>query len=209
MANLRIRWSELLVKTEITDPELTTYKKLVALYSEQHRVYHNLTHIAHCLDEYRQARQSAEHQNEVEMALWFHDAIYNTRSHDNEEKSAELSRQELKIMGAEDSFGDRVHDLILVTKHIETPVGIDAEILADVDLSILGKSPIEFNYYEDGIRQEYFWVPDEQFRSGRVGVLKRFLDRPSIYLTDFFRQKYEEQARKNLEISVARLRRQI
>lgn len=206
MVNLRVRWSELLDRMGVRDPKLTTYRRLVTLYSESHRTYHNLNHIVYCLGEFEDARRLPKEPNEVETALWFHDAVYNTRASDNEKRSAELAQQELKIMGAEDSFGDRIHDLILVTKHIETPVGIDAGILADVDLSILGRSPSEFTYYEDSIRQEYFWVPDEQFRSSRAGILKRFLDRHAIYSTDFFRSKYEEQARRNLEGSIARLR---
>lgn len=74
------------------------------------------------------------------------------------------------------------------------------------NLAILGKSEYEFDTYEAEVRREYAFVPEADFRLGREKVLKFFLERPSIYLTEFFRAKYEVRAKKNLERSIKNLR---
>ena len=77
--------------------------------------------------------------------------------------------------------------------------------MTDIDLSILGREVKRFDEYEHQIRQEYAWVPELTFIEGRFAVLKKFLERESIYATDFFRQKYEAQARANMTRALRRL----
>jgi predicted metal-dependent HD superfamily phosphohydrolase len=96
--------------------------------------------------------------------------------------------------------------LVLLTKHVQPPVSRDAELLLDVDLSILGREPAVFADYDRRIRGEYAWVPEEQYRARRAAILEGFLHRPSIYRTAFFRDRLEAQARDNLERAIARLR---
>lgn len=58
------------------------------------------------------------------------------------------------------------------------------------------------------IREEFFWASNEVYKEGRKKFLERFLDtekRPSIYCTEFFKQRYESSARKNLEASITEL----
>lgn len=185
-------------------PEVV-FEKLVALYAEQHRAYHTLAHITHCLDEFEEVRHLAEHPNEVEMALWFHDAIYDTESQDSEERSAQLALKTANEMGLPETFGNRVHALIVATKHSEPPTETDTKILIDIDLSILGRGEAEFDEYEANVRREYHWVPEEEFKSRRAAILRSFMERQTIYSTDFFRQKYEQRARRNLGTSLSKL----
>lgn len=77
--------------------------------------------------------------------------------------------------------------------------------MVDLDLMILGSSEAKFDAYEVGIRQEYAWVSEEDFRFHRAKILQSFLDRPSIYYTERFREKYEARARANLERSIKKL----
>lgn len=181
------------------------YRELVGLYSEPSRKYHNLLHIAHCLDEFDAVRHLVKNPNELEIAIWYHDVVYNTRKKNNEEKSAEFMQQRLSRAGIKTQFIDDVTDLILATKHQTIPKTSDGKYLVDIDLSILGKTEEEFDRYERCIKDEYFWVPEEQFRQSRIAILRGFLDRDSIFLTNFFRQKYEKQARKNLQRSIVQL----
>lgn len=183
----------------------STYNKLVALYSEPHRFYHTLKHISDCLEEFSQARQIPEKPNEVEMAIWFHDAIYDTKSSNNEVESAELADQISKEIKLPEAFASKVHDIILATNHKTVPKDIDTGILLDVDLSILGKNSDKYEKYEKNIRKEYSWVPEEQFSAGRVAIIQGFLGRPYIYSTDSFRKRYEAKARMNLKRSLKRL----
>ena len=100
-----------------------------------------------------------------------------------------------------------VRDLVLVTKAHEGSTHPDAPLLVDIDLSILGASAERFFEYEDQIRQEYAWVPEDIFRTKRAEILERFLDRDVIYRTPKFYQTHEKQARANLRASLERLRR--
>ena len=182
------------------------YADLNRLYSESHRAYHNLFHIRHCLGEFEQTIHLLNYPNEVEMAIWFHDAIYNTQREDNEEKSAELARQVSRTIELTDSFAEKAYNLILSTKHTMVPDDMDAQTLVDIDLCIIGRPDEEFDEYERSIRNEYSWVLDKQFKAVRASILQGFLDRPYIYYTKFFRQKYEDQARRNLKSSLIQLR---
>lgn len=178
---------------------------LLTRYAEPHRSYHTLTHIDHCLTELEQARQLAQNPDAVEMALWYHDTVYNTRAGDNEQKSAELALEVTKNAALSDDFGRQVVNLILSTKHAEAPSDPDVQLLVDIDLSVLGQPEDKFDEYERQVRKEYEWVPDEMFAEKRSDILSGFLKRPAIYSTQLFRDKYEAQARRNIARSLARL----
>lgn len=199
------RWTELWRRIGAQGDPDAVYARLQELYSEPHRAYHTMEHISYCLGEFDRARYIPQYPDEVEMAIWFHDAIYNTRSSDNEKKSAQLAQSILSHAQVPSAFRHRIYDLVLATRHTEIPEGVDAQVLIDVDLSILGRPQEEFDEYERKVREEYSWVPEDRFREGRASILRRFLERPYIYLTDFFRQRYEDQARKNLERSLKNL----
>jgi len=121
-------------------------------------------------------------------------------------KSAQLAYIVSIIAHLSPSFAQDVHDLILVSKHNVLPNTIDEKVFTDIDLSILGRLQPEFDEYETNIRKEYAWVPEEQFKEGRKAILQMFLDRNAIYSTDFFREKYETQARDNLQRSIKELK---
>src|SRR5690606_19490271 len=92
-----------------------------------------------------------------------------------------------------------VRNLIMATRHTTPPTTPDASLLTDIDLAILGQPPGRFAAFEQQIRQEYAWVPPSEFALGRAKILRGFLDRPTVYSTAAFRQKYEQRARTNLE----------
>lgn len=182
------------------------YANLMKRYAEPHRVYHALPHIEDCLDQLEEARHLAANPDAIEMALWYHDAIYDIKAKNNEEKSAELALVIAEDASLPDNFGKRVVSLILATKHDAIPIDPDAKIIIDIDLSILGQSEEKFDEYERQIREEYKRVPENEFVTGRSAILKLFLKRPTIYLTQFFRDKYEAQAQKNITRSLAYLK---
>ena len=175
------------------------------MYSEPHRCYHNLAHLEDCLGEFDRARQLATDPAAVELAIWFHDAVYDPRAADNEERSAELAKDWLSDVHASDALTDSVGRLILATKNHDASLHADAPLLVDVDLSILGKPPEQFWEYERQIREEYAWVEKPVFADKRAEILHRFLARERIYQTELFFQRMEAQARANLRASVQRL----
>lgn len=182
------------------------YNDLVARYSEPHRAYHTLEHIGHCLDEFEQVRQLATNPDAVELALWYHDAIYDTNAKDSEKRSSALAVEMVRNASLSDNLGQSVANLIIATKHSATPTDSDVQLIVDIDLSILGQPENRFDEYERQIRKEYKLVADDKFAAGRSAILRSFLDRPSIYSTQFFRNKYEMQARRNIARLLARLR---
>lgn len=182
------------------------YNDLAERYSEPHRAYHTLEHIEHCLDEFEQVRHLATKSDAVELALWYHDAINDTKAEDSEERSVTLAVGMVRSASLQVKFGQSVANLITATKHTLAPTDPDVQLIVDVDLSILGQSEDKFDKYEQQVRKEYGWVAEDAFVSGRSAILKSFLGRPAIYSTQFFRNKYEMQARRNITRSLARLR---
>jgi len=181
------------------------FQLLKARYSEKHRAYHNLKHIDDCLDEFETVRGRCDDADAVEFALWFHDVVYDPKAKDNEELSAALAKRICGDVKLPPAFAEQVETLVLATKHTGEPAGNDAQIMVDVDLSILGKSEAAFHKYERNVRAEYSWVPESQFRAGRAAILKGFLARERIYSTAYFNQKYEAAARANLARSLQKL----
>ena len=173
------------------------FRELITRYAEPHRAYHTLQHLRECFLVLQQAACVAEHLAEVELAIWFHDAIYDTRSHENEERSAQWARASLVATGVRSESVERIQALILATKHQATPAGADACLVVDVDLSILGAEVDRFREYERQIREEYAWVSEPAFREGRARVLAGFLERSSIYNTAWFANRLEARARAN------------
>ncbi len=186
------------------DPE-PIYADLVQRYSGAGRAYHNLRHIEHCLTELASFPEPCADRDTIEFAVWFHDAIYATKAKDNEEQSAELARAVAHNANLTASFADTVTGLILTTKHSVPPTSAAAQLIVDVDLAILGQPQPAFDKYERQIREEYDWVPAEDFRKGRAAILARFANRPNIYATEHFHELYENQARENLIRSLQQL----
>jgi len=203
------RWMALCRSAGANKLESGWYDRLTEAHAEPQRFYHNQQHIAECLAEFDQARKFALDPIAVEFALWFHDVVYDPKAGDNEEQSAALAKECLINLGAKHKLADDVALLIMATKSHEAGTSIDAALMVDVDLSILGRDTKRFFEYENQIRNEYQWVPLSVFASKRAEILKHFLSRERIFVTDWFRNKYEQQARLNLEASIIALNRMV
>jgi len=183
------------------------YADLVARYAEPQRAYHTLAHVAECLTTLDGARHLAVYPDEVELAAWFHDAIYDPHREDNEAQSAELARRTALDADVRRASAKRVYHLILATRHRALPTDPDQQLLVDVDLAGLALPWDEFEANGRRIRQEYAHVPEPAFRAARAAALGRFLRRPHIYATAFFRERCEARARANLTRRIPELRR--
>ena len=184
-----------------------TFDDLNAMYSESGRHYHTLNHVRDCLEKAKLGKGIATDLDAVEAALWFHDAFYDTRRHDNEGRSAALARERLVRAGVGRAFAENVERMILFTVHTDRPTDVDAQLVVDIDLSSLGSAREVFARNTESIWREYEGVTDiGTFRRERAGVLQSFLDRDPIYLTRPFRDRYEKLARDNLRRSIDELR---
>ncbi len=185
-------------------PSVDLFDQLKHLYNEPSRFYHSQTHVEECLKALDTHCDLAKKENEIEVAIWFHDAIYNSLKSDNEEQSAALAVTTLSSLGVAPNCVAAIEAMILATKsHIAHDP--DTELLLDIDLAILGQPSAVFNAYDESIRKEYSWVPEVQYRQARESILKNFLERSRIYQTDRFYELYEAQARRNLSGQIDKL----
>jgi predicted metal-dependent HD superfamily phosphohydrolase len=196
----RRAWAALAVQ-----PRDGLFEQLIDCYREPHRRYHTLEHLQTCLHQLQPVLDQAKHSGEVELALWFHDAVYRFDRQDNEWQSSQWALRELATAGVNADVGERVHALVMATQHAALPATADERLLVDIDLSILGEKPGIFDGYEHQIREEYAWVAEALFRQKRASLLRGFLARTFIFSTVHFRQRLEQQARANLQRSIARL----
>ncbi|WP_343739405.1 N-methyl-D-aspartate receptor NMDAR2C subunit [Delftia tsuruhatensis] len=172
--------------------------ELLQSYSEPQRHYHTLQHLGEAMGLLQPALGLAAHPGEVALALWFHDAVYETQAKDNEARSADWAVAVVRGQGLPAEVAGRVHGLIMATCHAAQPSGIDAQLLVDADLGILAADPLRFAEYEVQVRAEYEWVPLPLYRARRREVLLGFMQREAIYCTGWFRQRLEARARCNL-----------
>jgi predicted metal-dependent HD superfamily phosphohydrolase len=174
------------------------FNQLLAAWSERQRHYHTLQHLRECLAHFEAAAPLARHPAEVELALWFHDAVYDPQRADNEERSAEWAWRSMLAAGCAQEPAQRVQALVLATREHAGSDDPDTRLLLDIDLAILGAAPARYDEYAAQVRAEYAHVPDAEFRSGRTRVLARFLARPRLYATTPFHDALEHRARENL-----------
>ena len=188
-----------------------TKAELTKLYQADGRHYHGIRHIEALLALAKEYRAELNDPEAVEAAIWFHDAIYDSRRKDNEALSAALAADKLNGRIAAPRLA-RIVKMIEATATHEVPTfddaaaNNDAALLLDMDLSILGAPAKTFDAYEDAVRREYGWVSDADWRAGRSAVLRNFLARPRIFHTDVFVSRFEAQARANMKRSLAKLR---
>ena len=202
-AALRASWTEAW-RALGAAPDDALLAELLARYGEAQRAYHTLQHLGECLVHLARERDGAERPAEVALALWFHDAIYDVQRHDNEARSADWARQAALRAGLAPEVAERLHALVMATRHDVQPVGADARLLVDIDLAILGATPARFAEYERQIRIEYAHVPPAVFEPRRRQILGGFLARDPLYLTAPMRIRLEAAARANLGRAVAR-----
>lgn len=170
------------------------FEALVDRYSEPHRAYHTLQHIAECLGHLKTVRTAPP---AAAIALWFHDAIYDPQRGDNEERSAAWAKT---VLG-KGALADQVEKMILATKHGAPTIDVFERLVVDIDLAILAAPEPRYSEYEAQIRREYAYLDDAAYRAGRFKLLRSFSDRVYLFGSPEFRN-LETRARKNIERSI-------
>ncbi len=180
-------------------------------YATPPRAYHHFGHVQDLLQRFAEITVGPgwTQPTEVYLAMLYHDAIYEAARRDNEARSADLATTEIAQWLPETGIDTlRVAELIhLTARHGQLSVGdlggdglaLDACHFLDCDMAILGAPPEAFDAYDRGIAEEYReHLPGFLFRLNRRRFLKGLLGRKRIYLSDWFHQRYDAQARVNL-----------
>ena len=194
-------WQRLLPPATRSDYK-TPWRDLEEGYCEAWRQYHNGSHLAFCMREFDEVRPHLNHPDEVEMALWFHDAVIDPEGLDNEARSAQLYMKHAGGLFPE-SFNSNVCKLILATTH-DANQQDDVGFLCDIDLASLGLS---WDYFlDDGIRlKAESPKPRHEYAADKLRFFQGLLQREHIYMTGYFRQRYENSARDNIQRMMALL----
>jgi predicted metal-dependent HD superfamily phosphohydrolase len=168
------------------DPELG--RDLLRRWREPHRRYHTDRHLQYMLEVIDRHQDLADDLDAVRMAAWLHDAVYDPRASDNEERSAALT-------------GDpEVRRLVLLTKtHDPRPGDRNGELLCDADLAILAADPAAYREYAGNVREEYAFVPEDAFREGRGRILQDLLAKERLFRIVPEKEQWTRRARENME----------
>jgi predicted metal-dependent HD superfamily phosphohydrolase len=171
-------------------------------YTGKGRFYHNLLHLENMFIELESVKDRISDFTAISFSVFYHDVIYDSTSKSNEEKSTEFSKARLTELGLDKDRIHHISDQIIATKAHQLSENSDTNYLLDADLSILGKDFETYLEYSGMIRKEYAIYPDILYKPGRKKVLKHFLELESIFKTEHFKEKYELQARKNIEAEI-------
>jgi predicted metal-dependent HD superfamily phosphohydrolase len=168
-------------------------------YTRKGRYYHTLAHVENLFRELWPFRDTFKHWDIVIFAIAYHDIIYNTLKKNNEEKSAMYATRQLALISFPKAFIQKCAQFILATKSHQLNADHEINLFTDADLSVLGGNPDSYFLYCQQIRKEYAIYPDFMYIPGRRKVIEHFLTMDHIFKTDTFRDRYEDQARINLQ----------
>ncbi len=178
---------------------------LLDRYAEPWRVYHDVRHLDAVLARCDELATQATDIACVELAAWFHDAVYDIGAADNEERSAVLATDVLHGRVAPGSVEEVARLVRLTARHDPAEGDANGAVLCDADLAVLGSESARYDDYARQIRREYHTVPDAAFRSGRAAILRDLLGRDRIFHTEHGRARWEAPARANLARELGRL----
>ncbi len=182
------------------------WQDITTHYNEPVRAYHNLSHLQQLFNQFEQVKHHLNEPNIIALALYFHDVIYDPSRTDNEQQSAAYAAEKLNpYLNAEQC--QRIYKVIMMSAdhQLNDAKDTDAAYLLDMDLSILGGVWSDYQKYAQAIRQEYAHVPLADYQSGRTKVLKGLLAHPRLYLTDYYFERLETQARENMQREITLL----
>ncbi len=186
------------------------WQDIAVRYNETQRAYHSLQHIQQLFLQFEQIKHHLNELHIIALALYYHDVIYDPRRSDNELKSAEYMVEALRCyLSAEQC--QHIYALIMMTathelhECLDKDTVSDAAYLLDMDLSILGTPWSEYEVYAQAVRQEYRHIANEDYRTGRITVLQKLLSHPVLYLTAYYHNQFEVQARDNIKREISLL----
>lgn len=210
----------------------STAEAIAEAYSEPQRSYHTLSHISHMLEGLDQFPQRFSDRVAVELAVWFHDVVYDPvrGAPWNEEESirvwenfVEAAKPSLvslstaraaifrELIPSQDHLRTAVSALIHSTISHQLPASsppslatLDISAFLNLDIAILASPSAAYRIYSDAIRFEYIHIPLDGYRSGRAKVLGGFLNREKLFFGEG-NDEEEAQARANLSDEISGL----
>ena len=201
---LQQRWDELLTRSQVAPARgQATFADLCAAYAQPQRHYHTLTHLDHMLG---LLYDSGNTQPAALWATWYHDYVYRPGRSDNEQRSAEIAGSTLQELQVAEPTVRRTQQIILATQS-HRYAGDDPVLqgVLDADMAILGVAPDRYREYCGNVRLEFSLTPRLLFNRGRRSFIETVLAQPRIFTTEWFFERFENQARDNLRTELLEL----
>lgn len=170
------------------------WQKLMFRYTESSRAYHNLNHLRHMF----KTLDNQPISPSIGWAIFYHDAIYVPGSSSNEHESALLAEHDLCFLGEKKDIIHQTSIMILKTQSHQFPESYEEKLLLDSDFAILGSSPEDYQQYCLNIRREFKALTDVEFYKARLRFLENLSVRETLYYTQDFKFRFEEQALRNV-----------
>lgn len=194
---LRLEFTKIIKKL---DGDERWTDSLLQTYMEEQRHYHTILHIYSMLICLEKNKNLIKDQTAVQLAIFFHDWVYDPKAHDNEVQSVKVFQAFADELNLGEPLRSHVSHYIEATiTHSLTAEDEDDQDLRfflDFDLEVLGRSPSDYALYASQIRQEYGHFADAEYASGRVGVLESFWGaRDYSFRTAFTRLMRRERGR--------------
>lgn len=168
-------------------------------YSKKNRHYHTLEHLENLLIQLSKIKDKIQDWNCILFTLFYHDIIYKATKSDNEQKSADFAEEKMLQLSIPKTLIEKCKNQIMATKTHLLNQNSDTNYFTDADLSVLGQDWNSYQDYFKNVRKEYSIYPDLLYNPGRRKVLNHFLAMEKIYKTDYFSQKFESNAKLNLQ----------
>jgi predicted metal-dependent HD superfamily phosphohydrolase len=185
----------------------TEWASVVAAWSEPHRRYHDLAHLAAVLGVVGTLAGSAPDPDAVRLAAWYHDVAYEPDRTDNEQVSAERARAGLRGLVPPERAEEVARLVLLTAGHDPAPDDANGAVLCDADLAVLAGPPEAYAAYASAVREEYGHLSDAEFTAGRTAVLEHLLALPALYRLPAVAAEWTPRARANLAAELSLLRR--
>lgn len=179
------------------------WNEVIVSYSDQRRAYHTLVHLQHFSNQLDLCKDKLSDYSTAYLAMIYHDIVYFMMDGSNEEKSALVAVNHLNRLQYPSDLISVCSEMILATKTHSGNSSSDINYFIDADMSILGADSGSYAQYAAGIRKEY--GDSIYFDQGRKQVLQSFLNMERIFKTDLFFDRYEKQARLNIQLEIVSL----
>ncbi|XP_015915376.1 uncharacterized protein [Parasteatoda tepidariorum] len=210
---LKEKWENLTASLQMSTQE-KWWDILCSRYSEPCRKFHTFFHLEHMFKLMDSNSDDIHDKTSMSYAIFFHDIVYDAKSQDNEEESVKVFREFAGDSGIveNEELVTKVVDLIMSSKgcteeHMSEGLfgKDDVHYFQDFDINYLSAKNSDYLKYASMIEEEYSFIPKTKYCFMRLKVLEHFLQIPNIYATKMFRDKYEEQARKNIKDEIQSL----
>jgi predicted metal-dependent HD superfamily phosphohydrolase len=196
-------WAELAGDSETSRTE---WASLVDAWSQPHRRYHDLAHLAAVLGVVAQLEASATDPAAVRLAAWYHDVVYDPTRTDNEQVSAERALAGLRGLVPDERRAEVERLVLLTAGHDPAPDDVNGAVLCDADLAVLAGPPQAYAAYASAVREEYAHLSDDDFIRGRIAVLEHLVSLPALYRTPEAADQWTATAAANLTAELSLLR---